>query len=204
MFRPAIRGRIALVHFRRLACFLLGLWLGGGLFMDMVVTQNFRSVDRLLAKPAPGAAQQLDKLGPAAARVLLRHQVSEQNRWYFETWGLMETAIGAALLLVLLFGSTEKNFALLLALLMLLIAILQRFALTPWMVVLGRIIDWIPIDQPSAERSRFWMLHNAFVGLELLNWALGFVLTAKLLFRGRRRGGDQDEELSEPRNRAAR
>jgi hypothetical protein len=172
--------------------------------MDMVVTQNFQSVDRLLAKPAPGAAQLLDKLGPAAARVLLRHQVSEQNRWYFETWGLIETAIGAALLLILLFGSTEKNFTLLLALLMLLIAILQRFALTPWMVVLGRIIDWVPIDQPSPERSRFWMLHNAFVGLELLKWALGLVLTAKLLFRGRRRGADQDAELLEPRNRAAR
>jgi len=172
--------------------------------MDMVVTQNFRSVDRLLAKPAPGAAQQLDKLGPVAARVLLRHQVSEQNRWYFETWGLMETAIGAALLLILLFGSTEKNFTLLLALLMLLIAILQRFALTPWMVALGRIIDWVPIDQPSPERSRFWMLHNAFVGLELLKWALGFFLTAKLVFRGRKRGVDEDGELLEPRGRAAR
>jgi len=192
------------MHFRRFACFLLGLWLGGGLFMDMVVTQNFRSVDRLLAKPAPPAAQQLDKLGPDAARVLLRHQVSEQNRWYFETWGVIETAIGATLLLILLFGSTEKNFSVLLALVMLLIAILQRFALTPQMVVLGRIIDWIPVDQASAERSRFWMLHNAFVGLELLNWALGLFLTAKLLFRGRRRGIDRDAELLEPRNRAAR
>jgi hypothetical protein len=200
----AIRGRIALVHFRRFACFLLGAWLAGGLFMDMVVTQNFRSVDRLLAKPAPAAAQQIEKLGPDAARVFLRHQVSEQNRWYFETWGLMETAIGAALLLILLFGSVEKNFSLLVALLMLLIAILQRFALTPWMVVLGRIIDWIPIDQPSGERARFWMLHNAFVGLELLNWTLGFVLTGKLLLRGRKRRLDEDAELLEPGNRAAR
>ena len=172
--------------------------------MDMVVTQNFRSVDRLLAKPAPAAAQQIDKLGPGAARVLLRHQVSEQNRWYFETWGLIETGIGAALLMVLLFGSTEKNFSLLLCLLMLLIAILQRFALTPQMVFLGRIIDWIPGDQPSPERSRFWMLHNAYVGLELLNWGLGFFLTAKLLFRSRRRSGDQDAELLEPGRRAER
>jgi len=200
----AIRGRIALVHFRRFACFLLGAWLAGGLFMDMVVTQNFRSVDRLLAKPAPGAAQQFEKLGPGAARVLLRHQVSEQNRWYFETWGLTEALIGAALLLILIFGSTEKNFSLLLALLMLLIAIVQRFALTPQMVVLGRVIDWIPIDQPSPERSRFWMLHNAFVGLELVNWALGFFLAAKLIFRSRKRGLDEDADVLEARNRAAR
>ncbi|HUE25064.1 MAG TPA: hypothetical protein VMQ86_25495 [Bryobacteraceae bacterium] len=187
------------MHFRRFACFLLGLWLGGGLFMDMVATQNFRSVDRLLAKPAQPAAQRLEKLG-TDARVLLRHHVSEQNRWYFEAWGLIETGIGAALLLTLLFGSTEKNFSLLLCLLMLLVAILQRFALTPQMVFLGRIIDWIPIDQPSPERTRFWMLHNAFIGLELLNWALGFFLTAKLLFRSRKRGGDPDAELLERRN----
>ena len=177
-FRMAIRGRIVNVHFRRFACFLLGLWLGGGLLMDLVVTQNFRSVDRLLAQPAPAAAQEIAKLGPADARAFLRHQVSEQNRWYFETWGLLETLIGAALLSILLFGSTEKNFTLLFALLMLLIAVVQRFALTPQMVVLGRAIDWIPIDQPSPERSRFWMLHNAFVGLELLNWALGLFLAA--------------------------
>jgi hypothetical protein len=175
---------------------VLGLWLGGGLFMDMVVTQNFRSVDRLLAQPAPAAAQQLDKLGPAAARALLRHQVSEQNRWFFETWGMIATGMGVLLLVILLFGSTEKNFSLLVALLMLLIAILQRFALTPQMVFLGRLIDWIPVDQASSERSRFWLLHNAYVGLELLNWALGILLTVKLLLRGRKRGVEEDGELA--------
>lgn len=184
-----------LVHFRRFACFLLGLWLGGGLFMDMVVTQNFRSVDRLLARPAAPAAQQIAKLGPAGARMFLRHQVSEQNRWFFEIWGLIASVLGALLLMVLIFGSTERNFTLLLALLMLLIAVVQRFILTPQMVFLGRIIDWIPVDQPSPDRTRFWMLHNAFVGLEMLNWAIGLFLTARLLFR-RKRSGDMDDALA--------
>jgi len=168
--------------------------------MDMVATQNFRSVDRLLAQPAPEAAQQVAKLGPTAARMLFRHQVSELNRWYFETWGAIEIALGASLLMVLVFGSSEKNFSLLLALLMLLIAIVQRFALTPQMVFLGRLIDWIPVGQPSPERSRFWLLHNAFVGLELFNWLFALLLTAKLIFRGRHRG-DRDEELLEARHR---
>ena len=89
----------------------------------MVVTQNFRSVDRLLAKPAAPSRTAVGQTGAGAARMfLLRHQVSEQNRWYFETWGLIESALGAPLLMVLIFGSTEKNFTLLLALLMLLIA----------------------------------------------------------------------------------
>ena len=195
--------KLGIVHFRRLACFLLGLWLGGGLFMDMVVTQNFRSVDRLLSRPAPAAAQQLEKLGHDDARMLLRHQVSEQNRWYFESWGKIEIAIGAAVLLVLLFGSTEKTFSLLLALLMLFAVIVQRFALTPQMVILGRAIDWVPIDQPSPERTRFWLMHNAYVGLEIMNWALGFLLTAKLLFRSGKRGSAEDAEPTEPHSRAA-
>src|ERR1700747_3283126 len=105
------------MHYRRFACFLLGAWLACGLFMAMVATQNFRSVDRLLAKPSAPAAQQLAKLG-AEALMLLRYQVSEQNRWYFETWGIAEIAIGVALLMVLLFGSTENKFTLLPALLM--------------------------------------------------------------------------------------
>jgi hypothetical protein len=45
-------------------------------------------------------------------------------------------------------------------------------------------------------------MHNAFVGLEIMNWALGFCLTAKLLFRSRRREVVPDAELPEPNSRA--
>jgi hypothetical protein len=177
--------------------------LAGGFFMDLVATGNFRSVDRLLAKPAAPAAKQIEKLGPQVARTLLRHQVSEQNRWYFEIWGVVEVAIGAALLLVLLFGSSETNFTLLLALFMLLIAVIQRFALTPQIVVLGRIIDWVPAGDPSPERSSFWMMHKAFVGLDLFNCALGLFLTARLLFRRTKRPVDPDKQALERRTRTA-
>ncbi len=178
------------MHFRRLACFLLGGWLAGGLFMASVATQNFRSVDRLLAKPAAPARQQVDKLGRDAARALLRYEASEQNRLYFETWGIVETVIGFMLLMVLLFGSTETNLTLLLALLMLLIAVLQRFALTPEIVILGRVIDFVPATQPSPERAHFWILHAAFSSIEVFKWGLGFVLTAKLLFRRKHKAED--------------
>ena|ERR1700722_7397076 len=178
------------MHFRRLACFLLGAWLAGGFFMATVATQNFRSVDRLLAKPAAPALLQVEKVGRDAVRALLRYQVSEQNRFYFETWGIVETVIGFVLLMVLLFGSTETNFTLLLALLMLLIALLQRFVLTPEIVILGRSIDFVPAALPSQERSHFWLLHAIYSSIEVLKWGLGFVLTARLLFRRKRRSED--------------
>jgi len=96
------------------------------------------------------------------------------------------------LLMVLLFGSTETNFTLLLALLMLLIALLQRIVLTPEIVILGRVIDFVPATQPSAERSHFWMLHAMYSSIEVLKWGLGFVLTARLLFRRKRKPDDHE------------
>ena len=175
------------MHFRRLACLLLGGWLAGGFFMATVATQNFRSVDRLLAKPALPARLQVEKLGHDAARTLLRYQVSEQNRFYFETWGIVEIAAGFALLMVLLLGSTESNLTLLLALLMLVIALLQRLVITPQIVILGRLIDFVPVAELSPERSRFWMLHGAYSGMEVVKWGLGLVLASRLLFRRTRR-----------------
>ena len=61
------------MHFHRLAALLLGAWLGGSVFMDMVATQNFRSVDRLLSAPPMQVAERIQVLGGHdAARVFLR------------------------------------------------------------------------------------------------------------------------------------
>jgi hypothetical protein len=191
------------MHYRRFACFLLGAWLAAGLFMALVATQNFRSVDRLLAQPAAAAAEQLHKLGPAG-RMLLRYQAAEQNRWYFETWEIAQVGFGILLLLVLLFGSNETNLTLALPLLMLLIVLVQRFALTPQIVDLGRLIDFVPAAEPSAERSRFWLLHSSYSGMELVKWALGFLLTARLLLRRKKKPGDVDRDSDGPERAAAR
>src|ERR1700704_4722035 len=82
---------------RSVAVWLLGGWIAGSLFMIMVATQNFRSVDRLLAAPG-GAGAQIEKMGRDEARAFLRFQVSEQNRWYFETWEKIQLALGVILL----------------------------------------------------------------------------------------------------------
>lgn len=65
------------MHMRRFACFLLGLWLGGYLFLAVMTVQNMRLAERLLASPAAGASR-LMRSGPEAGR-LLRHQVRELN-----------------------------------------------------------------------------------------------------------------------------
>src|ERR1700674_5746302 len=90
------------MHLQRFATFLLGAWIAAGLFMGMLATQNFRSVDRLLAAPAPEAGERIQTLGGRdAARVFLRHQASELNRFYFAAWERVQIGLGLALLLVL-------------------------------------------------------------------------------------------------------
>src|SRR5882724_4728791 len=111
---------------QHLTCAILGAWIAGSLFMIMVATQNFRSVDRLLAAPGRAGAQ-VETMGHDAARAFLRYQVSEQNRWYFETWEKVQLALGIALLAALwrqgkVLISLALMFALLLA---------ERFYMTP-------------------------------------------------------------------------
>jgi hypothetical protein len=181
------------MNFRRLACLLLGLWLGGSAFMAMVAAENFRSVDRLLAHPAPLAAQHIEGMGPTVARMFLRYQAAEQNRWYFETWDSAQIVIGLLLLFVLLFGTGEGKFTLALPVLMLGVALVDRLLLTPAIIAQGRLIDFVPPGIQSLERNRFQVMHGAYSSLEIAKWVLGLVLAGKLLVLRRRshRAGDE-------------
>jgi hypothetical protein len=172
------------MHFHRLAALLLGAWLSGSVFMDMVATQNFRSVDRLLAAPPMQVAGRIQALGGHdAARVFLRYQVSEQNRWYFEVWERVQIALGAALFLVLAFGASPKRLALLLTFLMLAMVLVMHFFLTPEITRLGRTFDFAP----AADRTRFWTLHGMYSAGELIKLGVGILVAVRLLMRAKTR-----------------
>lgn len=183
------------MRYRRIACLLLGLWLGGGLLMAWIAIDSFRSVDRLLAAPGPVVAIQVKALGPGGARALLRHQAAEQNRAFFETWESLQLILGVGFLSFLLFGSNEGKFSLLLLLVMFLIVVAQRFLITPELSSLGRTFDFIPADVPSVERNQFWMLHSLYTGSEMIKWGLGLVLGARLVFHRERRSLDPGHEF---------
>jgi len=156
--------------------------------MDMVATQNFRSVDRLLAAPPAQLAERIQALGGRdLARVFLRYQAAELNRSYFDNWERAQIVLGAALFLVLLFGSPPNRLMLLLTLLMLGIVLGMHFYLTPEITRLGRVIDFVSPGTPSTERTRFWTFHGAYSACELVKFGLGTLL-AVLLVRRRRRG----------------
>ena len=168
------------MHARRLVCFLFGLWLAGGLFMAWVATQNFREVDRLLSRDNPEATLRVKPFGPQA-RMLMRYQASEMNRWLFESWEYIQLAFGTIFFLVILLGSRENKLVLGGVLLTLLLVLVQRVLLTPELIAIGRLIDFVP-DAASPDRQKFWVVHTAYSGVEVAKWLLLLLLTGKMVF----------------------
>jgi len=179
------------MHVLRLACLLLGMWLAGGFFMAWVATENLRSADRLVSSSDPAAMVRLDALGPAEGRALARHQAAEENRDLFETWEYVQVFLGLFFFLLLLLGTTEHQFSLGLAALMLLLVLPQRFWLTPAMASLGRAMDFAADGGSLNQQANFRMLQSVYIGVELLKWAAGMLLAATMIIRGSRHAGSR-------------
>jgi hypothetical protein len=172
------------MHRYRIAAFLAGCLIMGSVFMIFVATQNFATVDRVLAEPPHQAAQIFQSLGPDNARLLLRYLAGEENRMFFVSWEWTQIALGLALTAVLLLAVKSRLLAGL-AGAMLIIALFQRFRVTPEMIALGRLVDFGG-GAGSAAYSQFWRLHGLYGVLEVAKLVLLVVVAGMLLF-GRRR-----------------
>ena len=170
--------------------------MGGALLMAWVADESFSSVDRVLARPHAVATLQFKALGRADARLLLRYQVAEQNRWYFETWETAQIVGGALFLFFALFATKENKVVLFLILSMIASVVVQRVLLTPAMISLGRMIDFLPPDAPSRFRTQFWVLHSFYWGVELAKWVLGLALGVRLIAHRSGRSGNARQEFN--------
>ena len=167
---------------RRWSLVVMGAWLMGSICMSVVATENFYTVDRLLAAPGkPAFADLVQKLGQPAARELLRYLSSELNRLYFQMWNVAQIVLGVAALW-LLAGFRKQDPAGKLVGAMLAIVVLMLVYLTPAIVSLGRELDFVPRDPAPPGMSRFWVLHAAYTSLEMLKLAVG-LLVAGLIVR---------------------
>jgi hypothetical protein len=171
------------MHRHRIAAFLTGCLILGSLFMIFVATQNFGTVDRVLAAPPSEAAQMFQTLGPQNARLLLRYLAGEENRLFFTSWELAQIALGALLTAILLLYIKGRLLAGM-AGAMLILALFQHFRVTPEMIALGRLVDFGG-GAGSAAYSQFWRLHGLYGVLEVVKLGLLIVVAGILLF-GRR------------------
>jgi hypothetical protein len=176
------------MHYHRIAAFLSGCLILGSAFMIFVATQNFQTVDRVLAAPPAEAAQMFQALGPGNSRLLLRYLAGEENRLFFDTWELAQIALGIVLTAVLLFVIRSGLLAGL-AGGMVIVALFQHFRVTPEMISLGRLIDF-GAGAGSAAYSQFWRLHGLYGVLEVAKLILSIVVAAFLLFGPRKKAAE--------------
>jgi hypothetical protein len=166
------------MHYRRIVCFILGLWFGGGLIMAWYGSRSFGSVDDIMNSANPAFAVQTKPLGPATTRLVLRAAVVEQNRSMFKSWELLQIVLGLLFFSYLLFGTTEGKFTLLVSVAMVLLTLIQRLGISPELAVVGRSMDYVPAEFRNQEHAKFWLLHNAYLGVDVLKYGLGLVLGA--------------------------
>jgi hypothetical protein len=161
------------MHIRRFLCFVLGLWVGGGLLMG-VAAFRFHAVDRLMAQ-AP--ADETSSSSRSHAQSLLRDQVAQQNRAILETWQLMQLAAGGLFFFYLLFGTKERKLTLLFVLAMVLIVIVQEVLLKFSGPIAGSPLAALSNPQDSSRPLRL-----AYFGLEFPKNLLALLLAGIHIF----------------------
>ena len=157
----------------RAAAFCLGIWVMGTVCISVAATQNFYTIDRLLAAGGhPSFSEGVDRLGAPAARDLLRYLSSELNRLFFLYWNLFQIPLGGVTLWLVLGLSGDRRLRWLVGA-MLAIAVVLTVVVTPPIVSIGRGLDFVPRDPPPPSLATFGILHAAYTSLEMLKAALG-------------------------------
>ncbi len=170
------------MHTRRLAAYLLGGWILGILIFSFVANQSFSNVDRILNNPPGPAAKDIEDLGQDIARLLLRYEASELNRFFLEVWGVAQIGIGLAVLSAAVFTAHRSKFIMYATGAMILIALFQVGYIVPSMAAIGRSFDFLPPAAAPREREIYASYHVMYSTAEILKLILGFLLSARLLF----------------------
>lgn len=188
------------MHTRRFSLMILGIWVGLSVAMMFVAVENFRSVDRLLEAPVQRAAKLLEPMGHESSRMLMRYHSSELNRHFFEAYGTVQIGLAVILTVSLLFATNGNKPTLGLCLAAVFVVLFEKYWLTPEITYLGRLIDFVPPDAPSAERARFWSFHSTYSTMEVVKSLLITVIAIRMLVktehrRSRRSRNDEAEAL---------
>ena len=166
--------------------------MAGTICVSVVATQNFYTIDRLLAARANAKfAAVADRLGATESRDVLRYLSSELNRLYFQLWNGAQIMLGGVTLWLIAGagkrdpagsrGSGGSRAAVWGVVGMLAIVIVMVVYLTPAIVTLGRSLDFLPRDPAPPGMSRFWALHGAYTSLEMLKLLIAVFVTVSLV-----------------------
>ena len=160
--------------------------------MILLASRNFQVVDELLRSSLPQISKSIQKLGPADARILLRHLTTEENRFYFNRWEQIQLLLGALLTGVLFLLARNRLLGCISAA-MLLLVVLGHYKITPELDWLNANIEFSPAGDESSERDHFWKLHTIYGVFEAVKLLLGVVIAGVLFTFSHRRPRSQAE-----------
>lgn len=183
------------MHARRLACFILGMWLAAGISVAWLEREDFQTIQDVLSQPDPPVAERLKVLGAHQAYLLMGHVAAEQRQRTIEKWEGIQLVLGIGFFFFLLFGTHEGKLSLAMALLLVGMVLLERFLLTPEVLSLGRIAGLAPGHAWSGEDARRMILSSTHEGFEIAKWMIQVALGAVLVLRRTRRSGDSGDQI---------
>ena len=160
---------------RKMAACFLGVWVMGTVCVSVVATQDFYTVDRLLADSDNETfGVMVEQIGRAESRDFLRYLSSELNRLFFQLWNYAQLAIGGVTLWLVL-GIPEAPRLRWLVVGMLAVLLFLTVWVTPQILLVGRSLDFLPREPPPPQLGTFGLLHATYTSLEMLKAGAGVV-----------------------------
>jgi hypothetical protein len=163
---------------RRFATFLLGVWVGCCVLVDVLALEGHRIATRILDVPIIEAKTALTKSGDAPVGPLLHHLASEQVRATIQTWESAQLVLAFSMIVMLVLTDQRKMLAIAGTAFMGLLALVQHFGVTPELNVLGRSADFMAEAVSFSTRSQIWTLTQVYGALETLKLIVGGVLAS--------------------------
>jgi len=157
--------------------FCMAIWLSGSVFISVIATQNFYTIDRLIDKsPNDVFRVVVETMENPQARDLLRYLSSELNRLYFQYWNLAQLPVGI-IALRLVSSIPRSRLATWGIVAMLCVVLFLMVFITPPILSIGRGLDFVPRIPPPPELRTFGLLHAAYSALTVVNVVLGVLVT---------------------------
>jgi hypothetical protein len=157
--------------------FSMAIWLSGSIFMAVVATQNFYTIDRLIdSSPNDVFRIVVETMENPPARDLLRYLSSELNRLYFQYWNLAQLPLGI-IALRLVSAIPKSRLATWGIVAMLCVVLFLMVFITPSILSVGRSLDFVPRNPPPPELRTFGLLHATYSALTFVNVVLGVLVT---------------------------
>jgi hypothetical protein len=158
---------------RRVATFLLGIWIGCCVLVDLLALQTGSVANQFLDNGDDRGGALVAKAGKENLAIVLHHVSLEQTRVLLGNWELAQLLLAIGIGILAIFSDQKKRLPMLMCLAMAVIVAGQAFLITPQWADVGRGLDWIAESSAPAMANRMAMFAQTYAGLEAVKLLIG-------------------------------